>query len=153
MNNMININPTLWGPHLWKFMHYLTLSYPEQPTEFDVNKFKNFFLSIGEYLPCEKCRHNYTDHLQELPLTQNELSCRDNLVVWLFNLHNIVNKHLGKKEFTLKEFNDLYVNNMNSSVNTNVNKNNTLNNIILFIILIIIVIGLVLYKKCKKYLN
>ena len=145
---MININPTLWGPNLWKFMHYLTLSYPEQPSEYDVNKFKNFFMSIGDYLPCEKCRYNYKDHLQELPLTQNELSCRDNLILWLFNFHNIVNKHLGKKEFTIKEFNDAYVNNMN--LPANVNKNNILSNIILFIILIIIVIGIVMYRVNSK---
>lgn len=153
INNMININPTLWGPNLWKFMHYLTLSYPEQPTEYDVNKFKNFFMNIGEYLPCEKCRYNYKDHLQVLPLTENELSCRDNLILWLFNLHNIVNKHIGKKEFTIKEFNDVYVNNINANMHTTTNKNNILSNIILFIILIIIVVGLVLYKKCKKYIN
>jgi hypothetical protein len=150
---MININPTLWGPNLWKFMHYLTLSYPEQPSEYDVNKFKNFFMNIGEYLPCEKCRYNYKDHLQVLPLTENELSCRDNLILWLFNLHNIVNKHIGKKEFTIKEFNDVYVNNINANMHTTTNKNNILSNIILFIILIIIVVGLVLYKKCKKYIN
>jgi FAD-linked sulfhydryl oxidase len=124
---MININPILWGPNLWNFMHYLTLSYPDQPTEYDINKFKNFFTTIGEYLPCEKCRNNYKDHLQELPLTINELNSRDNLVLWLFNLHNVVNKHLGKKEFTLKEFNDVYVNNMNIHTNSNTNTNTNSN--------------------------
>ena len=76
---MININPQLWGPHLWKFMHYLTLSYPDNPTNIDMNKFKNFFTMIGEYLPCEKCRVHYKNHNNNFPLTENILSSKDNL--------------------------------------------------------------------------
>lgn len=142
MNNMINIKPSLWGPHLWKYMHYFTFSYPEYPTSDDVNRFKTFFLTIGDFLPCEKCRYNYKNHLKELPLTMNVLSSRDNLVMWLFNLHNIVNKHIGKREFTLKEFNDLY------NINNNNNKNNNIKStIVLFIILIVIIFGIIIYKK------
>jgi ATP-dependent Zn protease len=131
-------------------MHYLTLSYPEQPTEYDISKFKTFFLTIGEYLPCEKCRYNYTKHLQELPLTETELSSRNNLIIWLFNLHNIVNKYLGKKEFTLNEFNNLYINNNNNNNNNiNSNKSNIYSTILLFIIIIIIILGIII-KKCMK---
>ena len=93
---MYNINPLLWGPHLWKFMHYLTLSYPDNPNIDEQNKFKNFFMMIGQYLPCEKCRVNYKINIQTLPLTDSILSSRNNLIKWLFDLHNIVNKETGK---------------------------------------------------------
>ena len=148
---MININPTLWGPHLWKFMHYLTLSYPDNPTENDINKYRHFFTMIGEYLPCEKCRIHYKEHTlsNKHPLTNEALSSRDNLVYWLFSLHNTVNKSLNNKELTMKEFNDIYINKINNVYNVNniTAKNNTLNSIILIIILLIIIVPLIIYKK------
>jgi hypothetical protein len=149
MSNMINISPNLWGPHLWKFMHYLTLSYPDNPDIQDVNKYHTFFSMIGEYLPCEKCRIHYKGHLQEYPLTQKILSSRDNLTHWLFNLHNIVNQSLNKKELTIKEFNDIYVNNINNNI-SNSNSNSYINTIIFVIIILIIIIPLIIYKKCMK---
>jgi len=143
---MININPTLWGQHLWKYMHYLTLSYPDEPTTEDMNKYETFFNMIGDYLPCEKCRIHYKGHLHEYPLTNKILSSKDNLVYWLFNLHNIVNQTLNKKELTIKEFNDIYVNN----INNNKTNNNIINTIIFIIIILIIIVPLLVYKKCIK---
>jgi hypothetical protein len=32
---MQNINPNIWGTHGWTFMHYITLAYPENPSEED----------------------------------------------------------------------------------------------------------------------
>ena len=164
---MININPVLWGHHLWKFMHYLTLSYPDNPSENDKFKYKNFFTIIGDYLPCEKCRVNYKEETltNKHPLTNDALSSRDNLVYWLYSLHNIVNNSLNKKEFTVKNFNDIYINNINNinNVNNATNSNNTnnanntnnnnftiLNTVILIIILIIFSIPIVIYKKYNK---
>ena len=46
---MSNINdqimtPDVWGPHGWKFIHYITLGYPEYPTQMQKDKYKAFFL-------------------------------------------------------------------------------------------------------------
>ena len=29
--------PDVWGPHGWKFIHYVTLGYPDKPTKEDKN--------------------------------------------------------------------------------------------------------------------
>ena len=34
------ITPQEWGPHGWKFIHYVSLGYPENPTEEDKHKYK-----------------------------------------------------------------------------------------------------------------
>jgi len=143
---MYNINPLLWGPHLWKFMHYLTLSYPDNPNIDEQNKFKNFFMMIGQYLPCEKCRVNYKTNLQTIPLTDIVLSSRNNLIKWLFDLHNIVNKETGKTQITFDKFNDIYLNNKQEE-----NDNTQYKYGILIILAVILIILFFIYKKsCSK---
>jgi len=107
---MYNIDPKLWGPSLWKFSHYYTLAYPDKPTEEDINNTRNFFSNLYKYLPCEKCRYNYQQHLLKTPLTNKVLQSRTNLVLWLLNLHNQVNIMTGKKEITYDEFENIYIN-------------------------------------------
>ena len=54
-----SLQPQIWGPHGWKFIHYVSLGYPENPTINDKNFYKNFYYSLQDVLPCEKCRINY----------------------------------------------------------------------------------------------
>jgi hypothetical protein len=144
---MYNINPLIWGPHLWKFMHYLTLAYPDEPSDDDKQKFKTFFLMIGDYLPCEKCRVHYKEHLKITPLTDEILSSRDGLIKWLFNLHNIVNESNGKPKITYDDFLDIYVNN---TIDSNKEDNKIYKYGLLTILVIILLILFVVYKKCLR---
>jgi len=142
---MYNINPLLWGEHLWKFMHYLTLSYPDNPTTDDQNKFKNFFNIIGDYLPCEKCRVNYVKHQSELPLTNDILQSRDKLIFWLSDLHNIVNSETGKQKLTKDQFIEMYRFDKVNDVKINI-----FNKFILGIMMIILIVIFLLYRKFNR---
>ncbi len=105
---MYNINPILWGPHLWKYLHYLTLSYPDNPTQETQMLYKEFLLNLYNFIPCEKCRLNYQRHLIELPLTEDIIKSRNKLIRWVFDIHNIVNKETGKKQLLFEDFIKLY---------------------------------------------
>ena len=142
---MYNINPLLWGPHLWKFMHYLTLSYPDNPSEEEKQKYKNFFMMIGEYLPCEKCRVHYKEHKKSFPLTDEILDTRTGLIKWLFDLHNIVNQSTGKPAITYDDFTDIYINNKQQNQTENDNKHKY---VILVTLVIILILSFFIYKKC-----
>lgn len=96
----INIDPTLWGPSAWRYMHYITLSYPDNPTAVDRENVYNFFMLNAKLLPCEKCRNEFNKELQRNPLTNNILSSRQDLIIWLINVHNRVNERLGKPQMT-----------------------------------------------------
>ena len=135
---LYNIDPNRWGKHLWRFGHYLTLAYPDNPTEEDKQNIKSFFLLLQNVLPCEKCRLNYKNHLLQTPLSEDILNNRDMLIVWFFNLHNKVNKINNKPIMTKQEFIDDYINNKQE------NNNRLMYAGLAFIILIIIVI---IYKK------
>jgi hypothetical protein len=129
---MNNIPPELWGKHGWKFVHYITFSYPNNPTKEQKEYYKNFFLLVGKVLPCEKCRINYNKHLIKFPLTDNVLSCKNTLVKWLVDIHNEVNKMRGKKIIKHKDVYNLYFNKKKQ-------------NKLLIIVLVILVILVICY--------
>lgn len=91
------IDPKLWGPPAWKFLHYITIAYPDNPTEKNKEDMKFFFKYLREVIPCDKCKMNFSDHLKEHPLTDETLICKQNLVKWLINVHNSVNKMTNKE--------------------------------------------------------
>jgi len=107
---MQNISPDIWGKHGWKFMHYITLAYPDKPTEEDKKAIKIYFTSVGKVLPCYSCRLNYEKHLQKYPLTDTVVSSEKNLSKWLVDIHNEVNEVNGKHKYTIGEFYGEYLN-------------------------------------------
>lgn len=95
--------PDTWGPHGWKFIHYITLGYPHNPTKSDKIKYKNFFLSLTTVIPCVLCRINYEKHLQEYPINNDVLENKETLIAWGIKMHNLVNIENNKKEVSVKQ--------------------------------------------------
>ena len=122
-----NIDPKIWGPGLWNFLHYITLSYPENPTVIEKSYMQNFFTSLTNIIPCEKCRQNFASYLKITPLDDSILCSNYNLVKWLFDIHNKVNVSTNKHELSYDDFIKLY--STNSNKNNNYNKNISENNI------------------------
>jgi hypothetical protein len=103
------MNPKIWGPHAWVFLHTITLNFPENPTPEQKKYYKDFFESLIHIIPCDKCRYNYMRKIKEHPV---KVETRMDLVQWLLNIHNDVNKSNGKEELTLpnfiKKYRDMY---------------------------------------------
>jgi hypothetical protein len=95
--------PDVWGPPGWKFIHFVTMGYPNYPTESIKKKYYDYFHSLKHVIPCSICASHFAENLEEFPLDDNVLSSRENLVRWGINIHNIVNKKNGKKEYTYEE--------------------------------------------------
>ena len=104
-----SLKPNIWGPHGWKFMHYISLGYPENPTIDNKNRYKNFYYSLQDVLPCEKCRENYKKNILEYPI-DDHLDNKDSLVRWVVDIHNRVNTELNKPTLNHQEAIDLYLN-------------------------------------------
>jgi len=134
----MNINPQLWGPGMWKSLHYITLGYPDNPNSETKNNMKNLFISLQYVLPCEKCRYNFGNHLNKYPLDDNVLSSKQNLVAWLIDVHNEVNKSLGKSTLSRNSAIESFSNNTN--LNNGTIFDFRIATIILSIILIIVII-------------
>lgn len=114
-SSKLSIKPIIWGPHGWKFMHYVSLGYPNNPSEEDKKNYKTFYTSLQHILPCAKCAHNYSHNLIKYPI-DNHLSNRDSLVRWVIDIHNQVNNETGKKEYTYEEALSLYTDGSDTKV-------------------------------------
>lgn len=125
------MHPEFWGASGWKFLHSITFQYPLKPSVNDKAHYKEFFNSLKYTLPCEKCSYHYMNHLRKYPI-DGALESRDQLVRWLINVHNEVNKSLGKREYKYEEVIDIYKDEMN----TILGRVSPMNVVILFVICI-----------------
>lgn len=96
------MNPEIWGSHGWKFIHSIAISYPEKPSEEDKIKYKQFFISVGDVLPCESCQKHYKKNVVMSDLDK-ALTNNKTLFKWTVSLHNKVNRSLNKREFSVME--------------------------------------------------
>jgi len=103
------MEPDIWGPSAWIFLHSITLNYPDNPTNLDKIQYRNFFNSLNNVLPCLICKKNFTKHTNELPI-EHYLESKKTLSKWLVNIHNKVNIQHNKRTLTYKKFLELYSN-------------------------------------------
>jgi len=96
------INPKLWGPSGWKFLHYIALGYPNSPTDEQKKNYYIFFQNLQNVLPCEKCSVNFKENLKKYPLEES-LENTDSLFRWTIDIHNEVNKETGKRIYSYEE--------------------------------------------------
>ena len=88
---------SVWGPSLWHYLHTMSFNYPTEPTQEQKTHYKNFILSLQNVLPCKYCRMNLKNNLKVLPLTQSRLKNRESFSLYIYELHELINKMLGKK--------------------------------------------------------
>ena len=135
--NTYNFNPEIWGPKGWFFLDTIFLSYPNNPTDIQKEHFANFIYSIGNILPCLKCRNHYKEHINMNPLTDEHLQNRETLTDWWLKIHNMVRLSTESPIITKKDF-IKYYNNIYVLEHTN-NRNMVRNIIYLCVFLILII--------------
>ena len=87
----------VWGPSMWHFLHTMSFNYPVNPTAGDKKNYRKFLDSMKYVLPCGHCRNNLSKNYKKGPITQKTLKNRDSLSRYIFELHERINKQLGKK--------------------------------------------------------
>lgn len=86
----------IWGGAGWTFNHSVTFGYPLEPTEEQKSKYKNYFFSLGDVLPCRYCRESYQKFITtgDTALTDDSLKNRETLTKWFYRVHEAVNAKL-----------------------------------------------------------
>jgi len=125
--NINNLKPSDWGYCGWVFLNSIALTYNVEKKE----QYKNFFSNL--VLPCDECTEHYKQHLKEL---NNALENKDNLLLWLLNIRNSINKEKNKKILTLDE-----------SINQIFERSNNNLLYLLILFLIVIIVYLLAYRK------
>jgi len=136
------MEPNIWGPPAWLFLHTITFNYPNNPTETDKLNYIKFFEALQFVIPCPICREHYTKNIIKIPIRANS---RDELIRWLIDIHNSVNISSFKPTMSYDEVYGKYDKLYNKVTTTFSSKNIK---IALLLIVITIVIGYI-YKMEK----
>jgi hypothetical protein len=100
---------SVWGPPLWHALHTISFNYPVNPTKKQKKQYKLLIQNLQHTLPCKYCRQNLKKNLKQLPLTSKALKNRHAFSLYVYNLHELVNKMLKKKSnLTFEEVRERY---------------------------------------------
>jgi hypothetical protein len=103
----MNLEPAIWGPHYWFFIHTIAHIYPESPDKATKRKYYDLIQNIPTFLPIGTMSNRFSDMINTYPVTPY-LDSHESLVRWTHFIHNKVNVSLGKEEITLLESIDQY---------------------------------------------
>jgi hypothetical protein len=132
------VDPGVFGPCFWKTIHYICIGAPKQLSIEDKRYYKLFFNNLQYWIPCDICSEHYEKNVKKIDIDKylNE----NRLFEFSVDLHNIVNKMLGKREWSIDEAYQIYKFN-------NINNNNTFHIIIEVILGIIVILLLILLLR------
>jgi hypothetical protein len=88
---------TVWGPSMWHYLHTMSFNYPTTPSAEEKKHYRDFILSLQHNLPCRHCRENLKRNFHAHPLRACAMKNRDTFSRYVYKLHEVVNKMLGKK--------------------------------------------------------
>lgn len=98
-----------WFKHYWYVFHMAALMAPPQPTQEDHERMRNFYIVFGQSIPCEtECQ---PDYFRIINTVYPFRYANDNdLFEWTVDVHNEVNRKLGKYPVTYYQAKDAILN-------------------------------------------
>jgi hypothetical protein len=88
---------TVWGPAAWHLLHTISFNYPVNPTEENKKHYSEFVTNLSNVLPCKYCRINLKNNFKAYPIKSCHMKSRDTFSKYIYNLHEMINRMLGKK--------------------------------------------------------
>jgi hypothetical protein len=141
------LDPSVWGPHYWFFLHTIAMTYPHHPNAVTKKKFYEFIQNLPIFIPVEEISKEFSRLIDKYPITPY-LDNRDSLVRWTHFIHNKINQKLEKPQLTLEEFFVKYYNEYKSK-NLKISKYYKILSKIGYFLLIIAIIGIIYYLYDK----
>lgn len=106
----MKLDPNVWGPHYWFFIHTIAISYPLRPNAVTKKKYYDFIQNLPLFLPNEQMGTHFEKLLDQYPVTPY-LDTRESFIRWTHHIHNKINELLEKKKISLAEFYEQYYEN------------------------------------------
>ena len=100
---MTNLDPKIWGPHYWFFLHTIAMSYPVHPNAVTKKKYYDFVQNIPLFIPVESMAGEFSKLLDQYPV-QPYLDNKESFIRWMWFIHNKINQKLEKPQISLNEF-------------------------------------------------
>ena len=99
----VYLDPKVWGPHYWFFLHTLVMTYPHHPNTVTKKKYYEFIQNLPLFLPVEEISGEFSKLIDKYPVTPY-LDNRDSFVRWMHFIHNKINEKLEKPQISLNDF-------------------------------------------------
>ena len=100
---MTYLDPKIWGPHYWFFIHTVAMTYPIRPNAVTKKKYYEFIQNIPLFIPVESLSGEFSKLIDKYPVTPY-LDNRESLIRWTHFIHNKINQKLEKPQISLSEF-------------------------------------------------
>ena len=141
------LDPKVWGPHYWFFLHTISMSYPLRPNSITKKKYYEFKQNLPLFIPVESIAGEFSKLLDQYPVSPY-LDSRDAFIRWVWFIHNKINEKLEKNKISLNKFYELYYEEYKPKDIKNRELNRLKNKIVyLFILIVFITIIVYLYNK------
>ena len=97
------LDPKIWGPHYWHFLHTIAMTYPQYPSTITKKKYYELIQNFSLFIPVENMSGEFSKLLDKYPI-QPYLDNRDSFIRWTHFIHNKINEKLEKPQISLDEF-------------------------------------------------
>jgi hypothetical protein len=97
------LDPSVWGPHYWFFLHTLAMTYPHYPNDVTKKKYYEFIQNLPLFIPIDTISSEFNLLIDKYPVT-SYLDNRESFVRWMHFIHNKINQKLEKPQINLNEF-------------------------------------------------
>ena len=141
------LDPDVWGPHYWFFLHTLAISYPIKPNDVTKKQYYTFIHNLPLFIPVSEIGNSFSKLLDKYPV-KPYLDSRKSFITWMHFIHNKINILCNKDEITLDEAMEQYYNNYKPKQNKNIEEKKQREKLIFIgIIFLLIVISIYFYNK------
>lgn len=103
MSTTIYLDPKIWGPHYWFFLHTIAMTYPHHPNAVTKKKYYEFVQNLPLFIPVEEISKEFEKLIDKYPITPY-LDNRDSFTRWMYFIHNKINEKLEKPPISLNDF-------------------------------------------------
>ena len=100
---VVYLDPKVWGPHYWFFLHTVAMTYPHHPNSVTKKKYYEFIQNLPLFLPVEEISGEFSKLIDKYPIAPY-LDNRDSFVRWMHFIHNKINEKLERPKITLNDF-------------------------------------------------
>ena len=143
----LQLDPDIWGPHFWFFLHTIAISYPHNPNAVTKKKYYELIQNLPLFIPVEKIGNDFNKLLDEYPVTAY-LDSRESFVKWMHFIHNKINQRLEKPQISLSEFYIKYYEEYKST-DVKMKEYYKLKRKIIYVIFLILFVVLIIYLYNK----
>ena len=97
------MNPNIWGPHYWFFLHAVARHYPTHPSAVHRKIHYRLIMNFHEFIPDATSAKSFSALIKENPVTPY-LDSRRDFMIWTNHIHNLMNERLDKDNVPFEKY-------------------------------------------------